>query len=61
MREACEVSHCTRPASRFRLCVPHAMTWLLTPDAAHGPDREARRRAFVSRQELRHALAASAT
>jgi len=52
----CDVAHCTRDAVKHRLCVVCCLTWLLTPDGDAGPDRETCRRAFVARQDARHAL-----
>jgi hypothetical protein len=54
----CEVGSCTRKQARHGMCVVHAFTWLLTPGAAAGPERESHRLAFIARQETRHALKA---
>lgn len=55
----CAVGPCSLAAKKHGMCVVHALTWLLTPDSVLGPDREARRLAFIARQETRHALKAA--
>jgi hypothetical protein len=52
----CAVGHCNRPAHTDGLCVPCALTWLLTPGSAPTPGRDERLKAFIARQDTRHAL-----
>lgn len=56
----CAVETCPRTAFRWRLCVPHALTWLLTPGSRGGPERDERLSAFIARQNVRRELARDA-
>lgn len=59
--KTCAVGHCLWPARRYGLCVPHALTWALTPEfrLPDGPRSTEALGQFVARQEVRHALRAS--
>lgn len=58
---ACAVLGCRWSARYEKMCVPHALTWLLTKDSDKTPGREERLRAFIARQSARNFRGAGAT
>lgn len=58
---ACAVTGCRWTARHEGLCVPHALTWLLTKDSDKTPGREERLAAFIARQSARNFLGRGAT
>lgn len=57
----CAVLGCRWQARHEGLCVPHALTWLLTKDSDKTPGREDRLRAFVARASARNIYGPGAT
>lgn len=58
---ACAVVGCEWPVRYERLCVPHALTWLVSNGSDRTPGREDRLRAFVARASARNFSAPPAT
>lgn len=57
MTTKCAVGPCKRDAVKWRLCVPCALTWILTPEARlRGNEQRAALQDFITRQEVRHTL-----
>lgn len=57
----CAVTGCRWTARHEKMCVPHALTWLLTKGSDKTPGREERRLAFVARASARNFYGAGAT
>lgn len=57
----CTVLGCMWSARHEGLCVPHALTWLLTKDSDKTPGRDDRLRSFIARQSARNFCGAGAT
>lgn len=58
---ACAVVGCLWPARYEGLCVPHALTWLVSKGSDRTPGREDRLRAFIARSSARNFSGSRAT